>query len=72
MRIFFEILLKTFYSVLNLKTNGDGILTYKSSNENVATINGNVLTISNIGYSDITVTHEETNNYFKFETKLWR
>jgi surface protein len=49
--------------ILNPVSNSDGNFSYSSSNTNVATINGNKVSIVGIGEAIITATQVSTNNY---------
>lgn len=52
-------------------TKGDGKLTYKTSNKNVATVNSKgYVTIKGVGYAYITVTAAETRKYKKATKKI--
>jgi len=44
-------------------SNSDGVFTYTSSNENVATVSGSTVTIVGAGTATITATQEATDNY---------
>jgi gliding motility-associated-like protein len=58
---------KTFgdgnFTLTNPTSNSNGTFIYSSSNSNVATINGNIVTIIGAGTTTITATQASTNNY---------
>jgi gliding motility-associated-like protein len=58
---------KTFgdgnFTLTNPTSNSNGTFTYSSSNSNVATINGNIVTIIGAGTTTITANQSSTNNY---------
>lgn len=51
------------FSIIGPNTNSNGLLTYTSSNTNVATISGTIVTIIGAGTATITSTQASTSNY---------
>lgn len=51
-------------------THGDGTLNYSTTNEKVATVNGNQVMVTGVGSCDIIITAQETAEYAKTEQKV--
>ncbi|WP_304064434.1 T9SS type A sorting domain-containing protein [Pedobacter glucosidilyticus] len=58
------------FNLIAPTSNSDGAFTYTSSNTNVATVNGNQVTITGIGTTEITATQAATTQYNAGEIKL--